>query len=208
MKNIFFLIFLFYISITEAQNTRNDNYASFGIVTSFREIPYGVSFYNIEKDEDFGFFIELKFNRLSFDNHYSFEGLPVASDTLRNALYMGNKNMIKMINIGTVINPQESGIMKWDFADIDFCIGIGYLQNFHYKFYNDTNRIPPGTIDGNGNTHSSDSLGKYYVIDNNRHGVNLKIGTNLSFQNIPFLIHFGLDFNPMVFSLGFNWKIK
>ena len=106
--------------------------------------------------------------------------LPVASDTLRNAVSLGNKNMLKMINIGTVINPQELGIMKWDFIDIDFSIGVGFVQNFQYKFYNDTQGIEAGD-----NQSPSDPLGKYYVIDYDDHGINLKLGTNLSFQEYP-----------------------
>ena len=43
------------------------------------------------KDKNLGFFTELKLNRLSFNDDYSFEGFPVASDTLRNALFNGNK---------------------------------------------------------------------------------------------------------------------
>ena len=108
-----------------------------------------------------------------------------------------------MINIGTVINPQELGIMRWDFVDIDFCVGIGFVQNFQYKFYNDTQGIEAGD-----NQSPSDPLGKYYVIDYDDHGINLNIGTNLSFQRVPFMIHLGYDLKPKVFALGFNWKIK
>ena len=108
-----------------------------------------------------------------------------------------------MINIGTVINPQELGILKWDFIDIDFCVGIGFVQNFQYKFYNDTQGIEAGD-----NQSPSDPLGKYYVIDYDDHGINLKLGTNLSFQRVPFMIHIGYDLKPKVLALGFNWKIK
>lgn len=197
MKKLFLLVAFFYITITQAQNTRNDSYSAFGIVTSFEEIPFGISFYNAPINENFGFFTELKFNRLSFNDEYSYQGFPVASDTLRNAASHGNKNMLKMINIGTVINPQQLGIMKWDFIDIDFCLGIGFVQNFQYKFYNDTQ----------GNAVSS-PLGKYYVIDYDDHGINLNLGTNLSFQRIPFMIHIGYDFKPKTLAFGFNWKIK
>ena len=203
MKKLLILIAFCYVTIAQAQNTRNDSYSAFGIITSFEEIPFGISFYNAPINENFGFFTELKFNRLSFNNEYSYQGYPVASDTLRNAVSLGNKNMLKMINIGTVINPQELGIMKWDFIDIDFCVGIGFVQNFEYKFYNDTQGIESGD-----NQSASDPLGKYYVIDYNDHGINLNLGTNLSFQRVPFMIHIGYDLKPKVLALGFNWKIK
>jgi len=203
MKKLFLLITLLSASIVQAQSTRNDSYSALGALTSFKDIPFGVGIYNVSKDQKFGIFTELKFNRLNFDKDYSFEGYPVASDTLRNALFMGNKNMIKMINIGTVFNPQELGIMDWDFIDIDFCIGIGYVQNFRYNFYEDNQGI-----EEKDNQSPSDPLGKYYVIDYNDHGVNLNVGTNLSFQEIPFLIHVGYDLKPRTLALGFNWKIK
>ena len=203
MKKIFLLIAICYVTIAQAQNTRNDSYSAFGLLTSFEEIPFGIGFYNAPINENYGFFTELKFNRLSFNDDYYFVGFPVASDTLRNALFLGNNNLLKMINIGTVINPQEFGLMRWDFIDIDFCVGIGYVQNFRYRFYNDTQGIEAG--DGQS---PSNPLGKYYVIDYNDHGINLNLGTNLSFQRVPFMIHIGYDLKPKVFALGFNWKIK
>ena len=203
MKKLLFLIVLLSTTLMQAQSTRNDSYSAFGVLTSFEEIPFGVSFYNVAKDQKFGFFTELKFNRLSFDSDYTFEGYALASDTLRNALFMGNENMVKMINIGTVFNPQQLGVMEWDFVDIDFCLGIGYMQNFRYKFYNDTNGIEESD-----NQSPSDPLGKYYVIDYNDHGLNLNVGTNLSFQKIPFMIHIGYDLKPKTLALGFNWKVK
>ena len=203
MKKLLFLIVLLSTTLMQAQSTRNDSYSAFGVLTSFEEIPFGVSFYNVAKDQKFGFFTELKLNRLSFDSAYTFEGYALASDTLRNALFMGNKNMVKMINIGTVFNPQQLGVMEWDFVDIDFCLGIGYMQNFRYKFYNDTNGIEESD-----NQSPSDPLGKYYVIDYNDHGLNLNVGTNLSFQKIPFMIHIGYDLKPKTLALGFNWKVK
>lgn len=203
MKKIFLLIAICYVTIAQAQNTRNDSYSAFGLLTSFEEIPFGIGFYNAPINENYGFFTELKFNRLSFNDDYNFVGFPVASDTLRNALFLGNNNLLKMINIGTVINPQEFGLMRWDFIDIDFCVGIGYVQNFRYRFYNDTQGIEAG--DGQS---PSNPLGKYYVIDYNDHGINLNLGTNLSFQRVPFMIHIGYDLKPKVFALGFNWKIK
>ncbi len=203
MKKLLCLIILLSATLSQAQSTRNDSYSAFGALTSFKEIPFGVSFYNITKDQKLGFFTELKFNRLSFDSDYTFEGYPLASDTLRNALFIGNKNMVKMINIGTVFNPQELGVMQWDFVDIDFCFGIGYIQNFRYKFYNDTNGIEESD-----NQSPSEPLGEYYVIDYNDHGFNLNVGTNLSFQQIPFMIHIGYDLKPKTLALGFNWKVK
>ena len=108
-----------------------------------------------------------------------------------------------MINIGTVFNPQEMGILNWDFVDIDFCIGLGYIQEFTYNFYYDTQGIGE-----NNNQPVSDPIGKYYVINYNNHGVNLNFGTNLSFQRIPFMIHIGYDVKPKAWALGFNWKVK
>lgn len=203
MKKLFLLIAICYVTLAQAQNTRNDSYSAFGLLTSFEQIPFGIGFYNAPLNENYGFFTELKFNRLSFNDDYNFVGFPVASDTLRNALFLGNNNLLKMINIGTVINPQEFGLMRWNFIDIDFCVGIGYVQNFRYKFYNDTQGIEAG--DGQS---PSNPLGKYYVIDYNDHGINLNLGTNLSFQRVPFMIHIGYDLKPKVFALGFNWKIK
>lgn len=203
MKKLLFLIALLAATLVQAQSTRNDSYSAFGALTSFEEIPFGVSVYNVAKDQKFGFFTELKFNRLSFDKDYTFEGYALPSDTLRNAVYLGNKNMVKMINIGTVFNPQQLGIMEWDFVDIDFCVGIGYMQNFRYNFFNDTNGIEEAE-----NQSPSDPLGKYYVIDYNDHGLNLNIGTNLSFQQVPFMIHIAYDLKPKTLALGFNWKVK
>ena len=203
MKKIFLLIAICYVTLAQAQNTRNDSYSAFGVLTSFEQIPFGIGFYNAPINENYGFFTELKFNRLSFNDDYNFVGFPVASDTLRNALFLGNNNLLKMINIGTVINPQEFGLMRWDFIDIDFCVGIGYVQNFRYRFYNDTQGI-----EADDGQSPSNPLGKYYVIDYNDHGINLNLGTNLSFQRVPFMIHIGYDLKPKVFALGFNWKIK
>lgn len=203
MKKILFILACLSFTIANAQSTRNDSYSSLGTLTSFSEIPFGVSLYTIEKDQNFGFYTELKWNRLWFDREYSFEGYPVASDTLRNAAFIKNQNMVKMINFGTVFNPQEYGIMEWDFIDIDFCFGLGYMQNFKYNFYNDTQGIEESEEQS-----SSDPLGKYYVIDYNDHGLNLNVGTNLSFQNIPFMIHIGYDLKPKTLAIGFNWKVK
>ena len=94
MKKLLILIAFCYVTIVQAQNTRNDSYSAFGILTSFEKIPFGISFYNAPINENFGFFTELKFNRLSFNNEYSFEGFPVASDTLRDALFLGNNNLL------------------------------------------------------------------------------------------------------------------
>ncbi len=203
MKKLLFLIAILSATLVQAQSPRNDSYSALGALTSFKDVPFGVSIYHVAKDQKFGFFTELKFNRLNFNKDYTFEGYPVASDTLRNALFMGNKNMVKMINIGTVFNPQELGVMEWDFVDIDFCLGIGYMQNFRYNFYDDNNGI-----EATEDQSPSEPLGKYYVIDYNNHGLNLNIGTNLSFQQIPFMIHIGYDFKPKALALGFNWKVK
>ena len=203
MKKILFLLAIISASMLQAQSTRNDSYSTLGALTSLKDIPFGISLYTIDRNEKFGFFTELKFNRLSFDNDYTFEGYPVASDTLRNANFISNENMVKMINIGTVFNPQALGIMEWDFVDIDICLGIGYMQKFHYNFYNDPNGIEEGE-----DQSASDPLGDYYVIDYNDHGLNVNIGTNLSFQGKPYMIHIGYDHKPKALALGFNWKVK
>lgn len=203
MKKIIFLIALMICSLIKAQSTRNDEYTSLGVLTNFKEIPFGISLYNVTKDKKFGFFTELKFNRLSFGKEYTFIGYGEASDVLRNARFDGNKSMIKMINLGTVFNPQELGILSWDIIDIDLCIGLGYIQEFTYNFYYDTQGI-----EENENQSASNPLGKYYVISYNNHGINLNFGTNLSFQRFPFIIHIGYDLKPRAWALGFNWKIK
>tara|TARA_B100000900_G_scaffold108606_1_gene90471 strand:- start:148 stop:759 length:612 start_codon:yes stop_codon:yes gene_type:complete len=203
MKNIFFLLAIITTSVLKAQTTRNDSYSALGALTSIQDIPFGVSLYTVDENEKFGFFTELKFNRLSFDSDFTFEGYPLASDTLRNSNFISNENMIKMINIGTVFNPQALGVMEWDFVDIDICIGIGYMQKFHYNFYNDSNGIEEGE-----NQSASDPLGDYYVIDYNDHGLNVNFGTNLSFQGKPYMIHIGYDLKPKTLALGFNWKVK
>ena len=203
MKKILFLLAIISASMLQAQSTRNDSYSTLGALTSLKDIPFRISLYTIDRNEKFGFFTELKFNRLSFDNDYTFEGYPVASDTLRNANFISNENMVKMINIGTVFNPQALGIMEWDFVDIDICLGIGYMQKFHYNFYNDPNGIEEGE-----DQSASDPLGDYYVIDYNDHGLNVNIGTNLSFQGKPYMIHIGYDHKPKALALGFNWKVK
>ena len=203
MKKILFLLAIISASMLQAQSTRNDSYSTLGALTSLKDIPFGISLYTIDRNEKFGFFTELKFNRLSFDNDYTFEGYPVASDTLRNSNFISNENMVKMINIGTVFNPQALGIMEWDFVDIDICLGIGYMQKFHYNFYNDPNGIEEGE-----DQSASDPLGDYYVIDYNDHGLNVNIGTNLSFQGKPYMIHIGYDLKPKALALGFNWKVK
>ena len=68
MKKLLILIAFCYVTITQAQNTRNDSYSAFGVLTSFEQIPFGIGFYNAPINENFGFFTELKFNRLSFNN--------------------------------------------------------------------------------------------------------------------------------------------
>ena len=203
MKKLLFLLAIISASAVQAQSTRNDSYASIGLVTSFNEIPFGLSLNIVEKEQIFGFYAELKWNRLSFDSDYIYAGNPVAIDTLRNAVYEGAKGMVKMINVGTVFNPQEYGVMDWDFIDIDFCLGLGYIQDFRYKFYYDEN----GYDVPEDNLYSS-PLGGYYVTDYNRHGVNLNLGVNLSRQGLPFMLHIGYDTKPKTYALGLNWKVK
>ncbi len=203
MKKHFLIIAFLALTITKGQSIRNDSYTALGVLTSFNEIPFGIGFYNVTKEQRLGVFSELKFNRLNFNNDYIFRNAPVASDTLRDAIFHGNKNMIKMINIGLVFNPQKLNIFVWDRIDIDLCLGIGYVQNFRYKFYHDSKGIEKDE-----NQSSSNPLGKYYVIDHNDHGINLNIGTNLSFQKTPFMIHLGYDFKPKTIAFGFNWKVK
>ena len=206
MKKILFLLAIISASVLQAQSTRNDSYSTLGALTSLKDIPFGISLYTIDRNEKFGFFTELKFNRLSFDNQYNFIGVALSEeeDSLRNyPTHIKKENMVKMINIGTVFNPQALGIMEWDFVDIDICLGIGYMQKFHYNFYNDQNGIEEGE-----DQSASDPLGDYYVIDYNDHGLNVNIGTNLSFQGKPYMIHIGYDLKPKALALGFNWKVK
>ena len=47
MKKLLILIAFCYVTIAQAQNTRNDSYSAFGILTSFEEIPFGIGFYNV-----------------------------------------------------------------------------------------------------------------------------------------------------------------
>lgn len=206
---IFALIYSFQV---DAQITRNDHYSAFGILSSYPTTPYGVSLYSIERQQKFGFYTELKINRLSFNSAYDFKGDALESDKLRNSWDMGKRNMVKMINIGTVYNPQQSGIMQWDFIDIDFCIGLGYIQDFVYQFYNDPNGYIndpelPG-YDPDQPDLYLDPLGKYYVIDSNNHGFNLNIGTNLSIEKTRLLVHIGYDSKPKALAIGINWKVK
>lgn len=203
MKKHFLIIALLVASISKAQSVRNDSYAAIGVLTSFKEIPFGIGFYHVARDQKFGLFSELKFNRLNFNKDYIFRNSPVPSDTLRDALFHGNKNMIKMINLGIVFNPQELDILVWDRIDIDLCFGLGYVQNFRYKFYDDLNGIKQSD-----HQNYSEPIGKYYVIDYNHHGINLNVGTNLSFQQIPVMIHIAYDFKPKSIALGVHWKVK
>ncbi|MDB2317844.1 hypothetical protein N9V23_03725 [Flavobacteriales bacterium] len=203
MKKCLIIIALVTLFQSNAQSPRNDSYSSIGILTSFEAIPFGMGFYHVKKDQAFGLFTELKFNRLNFNSAYHFKNVSVPSDTLRNPQYHGNKNLLKMITIGAVFNPQELDILVLDWIDIDFCLGIGYIQNFKYRFYEDDRGIEKGE-----NQSPSPPLGKYYVIDHNDHGVNVNVGTNLSFQQLPFMTHLGYDFKTKTIALGFNWKVK
>lgn len=205
MKKLLFLFTIFCVTLSQAQTSRNDNYSALGIITSFNEIPFGFSVYTLEKDEKIGFFSELKLNRLSFDSSYEYLGNPEPRDQLRIRDDEGEKNMIKMINLGTVINPQKYGVMQWDVIDIDFCVGLGYIQDFRYRFYNDYGGIEENEEE---NIDYAKPLGKYYVNHYNKNGVNLKVGANLSFENKKIMLHFGYDLKPKTFALGVNWKVK
>lgn len=205
MKKLLFLLALISFTTTQAQTKRNDSYISFGALTSFKEIPFGVALYTVEKDQTFGFFTELKWNRLSFDDDYTYYAAPEQRDALRLRTDEGIKNLVKMINIGAVFNPQQVGVMEWDFIDIDFCLGLGYIQDFRYHFYNDYGGIEENEEEG---INYASPLGKYYVNSFNQHGMNLNIGTNLSFQRRSFMIHIGYDLKPNTFALGINWKVK
>lgn len=205
MKKLLLLIALFTATLVQAQSTRNDSYSAMGIVTSFKDIPVGFGVYTLEKGQKFGFYTHLKWNRLSLNSDYNYLGGPVGRDTLRDRIEEGGGNLIKMINIGTILNPQQFGIMQWDFLDIDFCVALGYIQDFRYQFYNDT-----GGIEENEDSTIAYAkpLGKYYVNDFNKNGLNLNIGTNISLENKRLMLHFSYDFRPKLFALGLNWKVK
>ncbi len=205
MKKLLFLFALISATIVQAQSTRNDSYSAMGIITSFKEIPIGFGVYTIEKERKFGFYTHLKWNRLSFDSDYEYLGGPEPRDTLRDRTSEGGQNMVKMINIGTIFNPQQFGIMQWDLIDIDFCLAFGYIQDFRYQLYNDTGGIEESE---DGTISYAKPLGKYYVNDFNKNGVNLNIGTNISFENKRLLLHLSYDLKPKLFALGLNWKIK
>jgi hypothetical protein len=204
MKKLLLFFALIFSTLAQAQITRNDSYAAMGIVTSFKEIPVGFGVYTIEKGEKFGFYTHLKWNRLSLDSDYEYLGGPNDRDTLRLRTEEGGKNLIKMINIGTIINPQQFGIMQWDNIDVDFCLAIGYIQDFRYQFYDDYGGIEE-TEEGQ---DYAKPLGKYYVNDFNNNGVNVNIGTNISLENKRLMLHISYDVKPKLFALGLNWKVK
>ena len=140
MKKIIILIVILISSEAYSQNlitksNRNDHYSSIGLLTSFKKIPFGINLNNLKKDKKFGIFLELKFNRLNFDDEYEFIGNISISDSLLNSSYIDTKNILKMINIGTILNPQEIGILNFKNIDLDFFAGIGIVQNFVYQFY-------------------------------------------------------------------------
>ena len=58
MKKLLILIAFCYVTISHAQNTRNDSYSAFGILTSF-ENTFRIGFYNAPINENFGFFTVL-----------------------------------------------------------------------------------------------------------------------------------------------------
>ena len=205
MKKLLFLILVSSYCLSQAQTTRNDSYAALGMITSFKEIPFGFNVYTIKKEERFGFYTHLKWNRLSFDNEYSYLGDPNTRDELRIRTSEGSNNILKMINIGTVFNPQQMGLLESDFIDIDFCFGIGYIQDFRYQFYNDTGGIEESE---DGTIPYAQALGKYYVNDFDKNGINLNIGTNISIENTRLLLHISYDLKPKLLALGLNWKVK
>lgn len=189
----------------QAQSTRNDSYSAMGFITSFKEIPIGFGVYTLDKGEKFGFYTHLKWNRLSFNDEYEYMGGPNPRDQYRLRDSIGENNLIKMINIGTVINPQQWGIMQWDRVDIDFCVGVGYIQDFRYQFYDDYGGIEENEAE---NIDYASPMGKYYVNDFDRNGINLNIGTNISLENKRLMLHIGYDLRPNTFALGINWKVK
>jgi hypothetical protein len=206
MKQLIFLFLLLCFTTSQAQSTRNDSYAAMGIITSFKEIPFGFNVYTLQKSEVFGFYTHLKWNRLSFDNAYQYLGNPTSRDELRtDRIAEGGNNIVKMITIGTVFNPQQLDVLQWDFIDFDFCFGLGYIQDFRYQFYNDLNGIEENEEE---NIDYAKPLGKYYVNDYNLNGINLNVGTNISIENYRVMIHVGYDFKPKTFALGLNWKVK
>ena len=48
MKKLLFLILVSSYCLSQAQTTRNDSYAAMGIITSFKEIPFGFTWLFIE----------------------------------------------------------------------------------------------------------------------------------------------------------------
>jgi len=200
-KKIVFFIAAFLSIQAEGQISRNDHYTAFGIISDFQDIPYGISIYSVSRANKYGFFTELRLNRLKFGSEYTFQGYHLPSDEYRESEFISNKSLIKMITIGTLINPQKFGVLEWDIIDFDFVLGIGYMQNFKYNFYHDTNGINTDEL-------QSDPLGKYYVIDYNQHGVNMKVGANISIENYRLMFHIGYDTHPKKLALGFNWKMK
>jgi hypothetical protein len=97
------------------------------------------------------------------------------------------------------------GVLESDFIDIDFCFGIGYIQDFRYQFYNDTGGIEESE---DGTIPYAQALGKYYVNDFDKNGINLNIGTNISIENTRRLLHISYDLKPKLLALGLNWKVK
>jgi len=102
-----------------------------------------------------------------------------------------------MINIGTIINPQEIGILNFKKIDLDFFAGIGIVQNFVYKFYTNVS-----------SENQSIYSNKFYIIDLNDHGLNFKFGSNISFENFPLLFSFGYDTKPKSVAISINIKVK
>ena len=202
MKKIIILIVILISSEAYSQNlitksNRNDHYSSIGLLTSFKKIPFGINLNTLKKDKKFGIFLELKFNRLNFDDEYEFIGNISISDSLLNSSYIDTKNILKMINIGTILNPQEIGILNFKNIDLDFFAGIGIVQNFMYQFYeNLCSEI------------QSICSNKFYIIDLNDHGLNFRFGSNISFENFPLLFSLGYDTKSKSVAISINIKVK
>ncbi|MAJ98338.1 MAG: hypothetical protein CMD07_03580 [Flavobacteriales bacterium] len=201
MKKIIYILILI-SSEAFSQNlitkaNRNDHYTSIGLLTSFKKIPFGINLNTLKKNKKFGIFLELKFNRLNFDDKYEFIGNISISDSLLSSSYIDKKNILKMINIGTIINPQEIGILNFKKIDLDFFAGIGIVQNFVYKFYANVS-----------SENQSIYSNKFYIIDLNDHGLNFKFGSNISFENFPLLFSFGYDTKPKSVAISINIKVK
>ena len=102
-----------------------------------------------------------------------------------------------MINIGTILNPQEIGILNFKNIDLDFFAGIGIVQNFVYQFYENLS-----------SENQSIYSNKFYIIDLNDHGLNFRFGSNISFENFPLLFSLGYDTKSKSVAISINIKVK